>query len=510
MSTSAKPLPSSDRSRPPIFAVYLIFAVISFSLAYWKFATFRTNWPFDLANYEQVFYNVIHGIPLITMQPCNLMGCEGPETLTSVQFSLIRVFFLPFYRLVPGIPTILFLHTFIIAAGVIAAYAIARRRLPLDASPRLALLLSGLYVISPNVLCAFMNDFRPLNLSIPFFMLAIHYYGERDMRRFLPFCLAALTARQEIAAAIFFLPLADWRRLGGGVKSFLWPWVALPVLLSVGWVLLYGTVIDEAYVRNFVGYLLDTLRGGGESGPVGPSIVVTFYQVILGLAHHYGLYLVLALLSPAVLLMAFPYLLYFIFVLGEVPGPTSLQASYLGPVTAIVFMSAFTTILRGVTRLGAKGRSLKPWISVLFAYALLHFGYGLAVQLTVKPAVAGDESAALKTLFWSIPEDASVVTDFHLCCHLSARAEIYVYDQLPEKEGFSPARTNLTNLTDEEVKELLAGLDPDIALIRKPDTLILSIFEEDKSYIPVGETESYRILVREEGLLRLPLPAGAG
>jgi uncharacterized membrane protein len=111
------------------YAVWMSYATI---LQHREFATFA----YDLGNYDNMFYNTLHGHPFRTL---SVLPTGGNWSMLSNHAELTIFALLPFYALHPGSETLLIMQATSLALGAIPLYFFAARRLPRPAALVLAL-----------------------------------------------------------------------------------------------------------------------------------------------------------------------------------------------------------------------------------------------------------------------------------------------------------------------------------------------------------------------------------
>ncbi len=111
------------------YGVWMSYGTI---LQHRQFATFA----YDLGNYDNMFFNTLHGRPFRTM---SVLPTGGNWSMLSNHAELTMFLLLPFYALRPGAETLLIMQSVALALGAIPLYRFASRRLPRPAAMVLAL-----------------------------------------------------------------------------------------------------------------------------------------------------------------------------------------------------------------------------------------------------------------------------------------------------------------------------------------------------------------------------------
>src|SRR5690606_21119133 len=144
--------------------IYLVLAAIALTQAMclacinvWRYETFRTAGPFDLAFFNQQLWNSWHGMEPLTVRPPVAEHREGPEPWRIGRLRPITVVVGLIYGLWPGPHLLLLLQSCVFGVGVWPAYRLARHA-GFEEWPAVA--MASLYAFSPLVWLLGTNDFR--------------------------------------------------------------------------------------------------------------------------------------------------------------------------------------------------------------------------------------------------------------------------------------------------------------------------------------------------------------
>ncbi|MBC7262857.1 MAG: DUF2079 domain-containing protein [Chloroflexi bacterium] len=155
---------------------------------------------------EGFFYNTIEGV-----------GHFG------VHNSPALVLLLPIYAFWPDPRVILLLNPGLISLSAIPFFALARKRLGVSA----ALTLTVAYLLYPSVTYRAVSNFHEMTMLPLFLLLAFWAFEREHLGWFVVTLLYSLGVKESIALTAFvFAPYAFLRRRR-------WPWVVIPLLLSV-------------------------------------------------------------------------------------------------------------------------------------------------------------------------------------------------------------------------------------------------------------------------------------
>lgn len=380
---------------------------------------------------QQSLYNTLHGRPLEIS-----MSHEGYTHLFAEHFFLFALALLPFYALVPHPATLFLLESLAAAAGGVALYLVAHRRLG-QARPALALTVA--YLFHPTLqwgnLGLVWYGFHLENFFPPLFLLAV---AAMDARR--PRLAAGLFFLCLTVAEIFAIPVALYGLLRA-VRHLEDRRLGLTMVVAAAvWFLLATLVIIPLFrgggaPRQFSGIslLLDLVRQpGGLAGYLSHNG---------GLALDYAAFLLwpfgfLSLAGPLPLLAAVPSVL--LNFLGPLVGnelPVRPQAWYAAAVLPLVALAA----VDGVDRLG-RAASRFGWRQ--------HAGLALPMLLLTSAGAASiaesplpfsraeyieprwlyyvdDRARAVQEVATLIPEEASVSAEFFTGSHLLNRRHLF-------------------------------------------------------------------------------------
>ena len=163
--------PPRPRWAPPVLVGM---GVIGYAIYMSLFTTFMhgrfQTYNFDLGQYDNVFWNLLHGHPL----RCRRSGWITTGQMRSHADLAIFVF-LPIYALKPGGATLLVIQSCVIALGAIPLYRFAARRLPRS----YAAVLAFAYLLYPPTHGFQFYDIHFQPVSMLFVLLVIDFVDER-------------------------------------------------------------------------------------------------------------------------------------------------------------------------------------------------------------------------------------------------------------------------------------------------------------------------------------------
>jgi hypothetical protein len=199
-----------------------------------RYRALDSGWSWDLAYYNQWFWSLTRGDGQMTVRPMAFYGQEDMSIWRSNYLAPIRLAIAPIYALRPGPETLLVVEAFLLWMVVPAAFVLARAE---TGSNLVGLAMACLVPLTPLLGPIAQNDFRELQLGIPFIVLAVE--GVRSRRRGLAAAgiVGMLACRQEFAVMVASLALVPPRRpedLGRTAR-----WARWTVLTGAVWWLLF-------------------------------------------------------------------------------------------------------------------------------------------------------------------------------------------------------------------------------------------------------------------------------
>lgn len=158
-----------------------------------SFGTFS----YDVGLYDQGLWLLSRfDAPFVTLMGRNLFGDHS---------SLVLLFLVPFYWLVPGTSTLLVVQSFVVAAGAVPVFLFARRVL---GSEPLACAVSVAWLAHPAVVGTTLENFHPDSFHGLFVPLALWAALERRWRIYAVAVILVLMVKED--AFLLVVPLGVW------------------------------------------------------------------------------------------------------------------------------------------------------------------------------------------------------------------------------------------------------------------------------------------------------------
>ena len=195
----------------------LVVAAAALGYAAWfSNVTLEAHWnghtrSYDLAIFDNLFWNVVNGGPFLVSTPAG----GGEVSHFGRHATLLAYALAPFYALHPSAATLLVLQALLIGGAALPLFLFARRHL----APWLACAVALAYLLYPPLHGSNLYDFHFLAIS-PFFVFSVAHALETRNRAWLVVSVAlALSCREEIALGVALLGahqvLANRRVLAG-------------------------------------------------------------------------------------------------------------------------------------------------------------------------------------------------------------------------------------------------------------------------------------------------------
>ena len=374
---------------------------------------FRTH-ALDLGYYVQLTWNLARGNgPRVSLPEMHAWGDH---------LSPIMYLFVPAFWVASGPVVLLIGQSVALAAGAVAVFGIARRRLH-DERPAAAFAL--LYLLNPSLHGINVRDFHAAALAIPLLLAAL-CFAEAE----LPWhCLAAilliLMCRED--AALLVMGLGAWLAVGRRrwVVGTLTAVGALALLaVEVRWVIPYFRQEPYAHLSRYAGL-------GHSLGEIAATMALHPLQALGTVMTGGRLMYLMLMLAP----FGFLPLLGGWDLIGAVPAfvenlfssdPVlyNHRTQYQSFVLPFLVLAAVT----GYSRLAARKLERSPTAILVMAFALsLALASPAANDLAVARWWPGAEQRAAYAVLAQVPADATVSAQDRYVPHLSLRRSVTVF-----------------------------------------------------------------------------------
>ncbi len=281
-----------------VWVFTLVMIVVSSVQSIDRYYNFQSGWPWDLAYNNQFYWSMIYGDQTLSVRPINSWGDEGPSIWSRTHLDPLRMVVVPFYLFKSSPETLLVVHNVILWMLIPAAYGLLYYE-----TKSVAISLSGVALVplAPVWWPLLWNDFREMELAIPFIVWAIHGYRARNLGLTILGVVGLLGAREELGVMVASLALIPPRDPEPISRTFKWArnivaigasWILFVFFGFEYWVISYAA--PDHYLKHFGGYRASLWLTSQNA----------FDIVAVGL----GGWLVLALFAPRVAILALPWL----------------------------------------------------------------------------------------------------------------------------------------------------------------------------------------------------------
>jgi hypothetical protein len=353
--------PASTRALRAVWLLAAGLALFTSFQAIERYHALKTGWSWDLAYYNQWFWSLLFGDGILSVRPISPFATEGPSVWAMNYLAPVRFLIVPIYWFLPDPRTLLVLNNLVFWLIVPASYSLVRSE---TGSNRIAFAATLLVPLTPLLWPLAWNDFREIQLGLPFVLIALQGWRSRSRRLTALGVLGMLACRQEFAVIVASLAILNPREPEDRRTAIRWSLAAIAigaVWFCVGFLgvlsLAHGTESARLYLQQF---------DGPKPGPL-KTLGTSIDFLLVGL----GSWAVLAWFAPRVAILGIPW------VWSVASGKWELrligsagwhQVRYAGPFTAL-FLAAG---LIGYGRLSAwmHGRGRRVAAALLWAIVL--------------------------------------------------------------------------------------------------------------------------------------------
>jgi uncharacterized membrane protein len=393
-----------------VAAGVVVYALVMGFIVVTRHGAFRTH-ALDLGQYLQVTWSIAAGYgPYTTLPPVHFWG---------EHFSPVFYLLAPLTWIAPAAAPLLLAQTVILAAGALAVFALAARRL---GSAPVAAGFALLYLVNPSLHGINIRDFHPQAFAIPLIIAAALAF---DAKRY-AWCAVALVAtlacREDAAVAVvgFGLWLGFARRrweLGAGIAAA----SVLVLAVDLHYVMPYfrGEPYPHLHRYAYLGSSLGEILLNVVTRPwrwIGVTLTGGKLVYLLAMLLPLGF---LPLLAPGALVAALPGLAQNLL---SVDHPLfQFRSQYQAFVLPFLVLAA----VEGYARIHVRRR----------AFAVLAFAFFASVLLTARTANdlivtrwrLSPAQHATQALVRAIPDGTAVSANERLVPHLATRRAIFIY-----------------------------------------------------------------------------------
>ncbi len=386
-----------------------------------RYREFRSAWPWDFAYNNQWFWSLLFGDGYVSVYPVNFWALEGPSVWVKTHLDPIRLLILPIYALVPGPETLIAVQNVILWWTVPAAFGLVRSE---SGSTRLGLLAALLVPLTPQLWPLAWNDFREMELAIPFVLWAIQ--GYRDRRAGLTaFGIAGMLAcREEYALVVACLAILPPRRPEEIGRTYRWS--RGMVALGVGWMLLVYFAFESVSVSHLVPW---SYMGqfGVTSTPPADRAASALGLFVLGL----GTWSLLAIPAPRLAILALFWILEAArdrWTMGMLATSSWHYVRFTAPAVALALAAGLVGFARVgswvLRRRGGRLALAGLWAAIAAGLLAARFEVVSRVDGVAGPIPAA-EARAIRSWIGQVAADDGVLAAYEVSVPLSSRRYLY-------------------------------------------------------------------------------------
>jgi uncharacterized membrane protein len=405
-------VPALDPRRVLVAGVTAYAVIFSF-VTVTRHLVFRTH-ALDLGYYVQLTWNLARGHgPRVSLPEMHAWGDH---------LSPIMYLFVPAFWLAPGPVVLLVGQSMALAAGALAVFGIARRRLG-DERPAAAFAI--LYLVNPSLHGINVRDFHAAALAIPLLLAAIYFAEAGRPWLFLASVLLTLICREDAALPVMGLGiwLAVGRRrwlagaaIAGGALMLL--------AVELGWIIPHFRREPYTHLWRYaaLGHSLGEIAATVFLRPARTLVALLTVGRVLYLVLMLAPFGFLPLLGARDLVGALPALAE--NVLSSDPVLYNHRTQYQAFVLPFLVLAA----VAGYSRLEARGLGRRPTAILAIAFTLsLALASPAANDLAVARWWPDADQRAVRSMLARIPGAASIAAQDRYVPHVSLRRLVTVF-----------------------------------------------------------------------------------
>lgn len=422
-------------------AAITIYIVYFTTASFLRYDTFYTG-RFDLGNMDQAVWNTIHGRIFETSNP------DGTAITSRLagHADFILILISPLYKIWEDPRMLLLLQTTIVGLGAIFVFKIADMVLK---SRNAALVFSLAYLLNPSLQYANLYDFHAVTLATTFLLATFYYFMKRQYLLFFIFAILAGLTKEQIWLVIglfgiytlFFEILKLLRRKSSLSSKFTRINLTFGTLVAgISFLIFYFLLFkaipqarggeDQHFALTYYSEFGDSLFSVMKNILTSPGKIIE----ILGTDNRID-YLVkvflplgyLSLLSPAVLIFAFPD--FIINLLSNNSNLHQIYYQYTSGITPFIFIAAIFGV-KNLTRLFPQKQTLSVLLIFISAFTI-HSAYEFGPMPGAKHPNLDmftkqlSDRKLIQSFIEDIPQEYKVTATNNLGSHLSRRRYIF-------------------------------------------------------------------------------------
>jgi uncharacterized membrane protein len=224
------------------------------------------------AVFNSMMWNTLHGRPF-HISALTTAEARKPINNLAIHAAYFWVFLLPFYALIPGPATLLFLQSLALGLSAVPVYLIARRLLKDETA---AVLLGAAFILIPPIVSQNVNQIQEPSFLPVVLLFAIYFFIAQRWGPFLVLCVLSCLNRENVPLAVAMFGL--WAL----VERRSWRWVVVPIVGGTVY-FLFVTLVAMPYFREGESWHVAKQFEHLGNGPVGILVnLCTKPQLLFG------------------------------------------------------------------------------------------------------------------------------------------------------------------------------------------------------------------------------------
>ncbi len=280
-----------------VWCFYFVLTAVTCRVAWDQYFSLESGWSWDLAYYNQWFWSVCFGDEILSVRPIASYATEGPSVWKMNYLSPLRFCILPIYYLRPDPTTLISINCIFFWLLIPAS---AKLLLDETESPIISFLGLLLVPLAPVLRPLAINDFREMQIAIPFAIIAINGWRMRQRWWMVLGVAGLLFCRQEWALVIPTIALIPAKDPESIDRTYNWRIAVIfcgLVWFCAGFMLYLRLNIGRSAPQQFMNQF------GGQRPPLIETIKTTWDFVWIGLSA----WVFIALFAPRAALTALPW-----------------------------------------------------------------------------------------------------------------------------------------------------------------------------------------------------------
>ncbi len=411
-------------------APWLVIWGLSLVLASWsswqsleRYRGFGSAWAWDLAYNNQWIWALVKGDQTLSVRPVNSWGDEGPSIWVRTHVDPIRLLVVPFYPFWPGPESLIVANNVLIWLILPASFGLVRSE---SKTRSVAVGLSGAALVpfTPILWPMLWNDFREMELAIPFVIWAIQGFRSRHRGLAILGVSGMLASREEFSvmvASFAFLPPREKEDIGTT-----YAWARAAVLIGAGWMLFVYLGSQSLMITPSAPYFYLSHFEQPDLR-LSNTVKIAFDFLAFGI----GSWTLLALLAPRVAILGLPWLWglsHGRWALSFLSDWTWSKVRYAAPYVSVLLASG----LIGYARLGdwalqrRRGALILAVIWIGSATGMLAASRDLVRRMDrIEQPISTEEARSIWSWIDRVGPDDAVLAAYEVSAPLSSRKRLY-------------------------------------------------------------------------------------